>query len=420
LNDVVTRMMGGLHMGVLYEKTRGNANHVGVDPTTGQTMVYKGRQERLLECGICMNELTMEETYSFDCPDSHRVCIQCAVNHCREALGDSRVPSCIDGQCPHMVSTNELKQLEQLILAHDVSGQQVDLSTLPRGSGRVMKKLSEVREELVLAGFLTNRDDVVACPTPDCPGYQFMNDPSRCEQLNCDLCHETYGSKCRLLYHYHVGSCQEVPSLVRRYTYWKTEQRLPFLQHLAQQRAESAVQLTEYNKRQAQLEQDQKIAEAMNNAEEADEKYKADHCIHCPKCQRIMERLSGCDSMVCGRNFHGGDQQDGCGHNFNIKKAKKYVAKSRRERTIDANTVEKPQAETKHEIMKGYDLKCDACSQPIVGPRFECIHCPAFNCCSGCEANIGTAVNHPLNHVFKLHMRESNGGNGGGNGGQRK
>jgi Tfp pilus assembly protein PilX len=76
--------------------------------------------------------------------------------------------------------------------------------------------------------------------------------------------------------------------LVRRYTYWKTEQRLPFLQHLAQQRAESAVQLTEYNKRQAQLEQDQKIAEAMNNAEEADEKYKADHCIHCPKCPRIM------------------------------------------------------------------------------------------------------------------------------------
>jgi hypothetical protein len=505
LNDVVTRMMNGLHMRTLYEKKKGNIN-VGFDSITGEK--YDNHfGARTMECKICLGDFPMEETYCFDCKDAHRSCVRCAVEHCRAALIISTLPNCIDGQCDHIVSTKELQQLENLISnlnvrtdsggsggnlspvvdesilnsvfetatnmgilstnnepytkedLRDIIYLQCDengnfdtnvlisrlfgglhmetirskakqkrsknhstiknessnndnegissLAFLPRGGDRVMKKLSEVREELVIAGFLNNRDDVVACPTPDCPGYQFMNDTTRCEKLECHVCQQVYGSRCRLPYHYHVASCDEVQSLARRYQHWKTEQRLPFLQHLAKERKDAKEQLTAYNKRQAQLEEDKKILDAMNKAEQADENYKAANCMHCPKCSKIFTRVDGCDSMICGRNYHGGDQQDGCGHSFNIKNAPRYKAKAIRDRKTDLKMLSKPKAETKHEIIDGVDLTCDACSESIIGPRFECIHCPSFNCCTGCESKIGTTVNHSTNHVFKLHMRAS-------------
>jgi hypothetical protein len=150
----------------------------------------------------------------------------------------------------------------------------------------------------------------------------------------------------------------------------------------------------------------------MKKAEEADETYKAEHCILCPKCMRLIERLKGCDLMVCGRNYHGGDQQDGCGHSFNITKAPKYKRKKAYERKVDdSQIVEKPQPETKHEIIEGVSLMCDVCRMDIVGPRFECIHCPSYNCCAGCEARLGDGI-HPPTHVFRLFMRSSQSSSG--------
>ena len=57
----------------------------------------------------------------------------------------------------------------------------------------------------------------------------------------------------------------------------------------------------------------------------ADEAYKRNRCRHCPHCQRVVEYLSGCDAMVCGRNYHGGDQQSGCGQAFRWSAAAPYV-----------------------------------------------------------------------------------------------
>ncbi len=57
----------------------------------------------------------------------------------------------------------------------------------------------------------------------------------------------------------------------------------------------------------------------------ADETYKAQNCRLCPKCGRVVQHLSGCDLMVCGRNYHGGDDQSGCGHGFNFSQAPPYA-----------------------------------------------------------------------------------------------
>jgi hypothetical protein len=73
------------------------------------------------------------------------------------------------------------------------------------------------------------------------------------------------------------------------------------------------------------------------------EAFKAARCKRCPHCQRIIEKVSyfaiclsrtlisvlqldGCDAMICGQNYHGGDVQNGCGRAFNWTTAPAYVA----------------------------------------------------------------------------------------------
>ena len=46
---------------------------------------------------------------------------------------------------------------------------------------------------------------------------------------------------------------------------------------------------------------------------ERDEKWKEAQCRLCPQCFRGVEKISGCDSMHCGQDAHGGSKQQGCG-----------------------------------------------------------------------------------------------------------
>lgn len=57
----------------------------------------------------------------------------------------------------------------------------------------------------------------------------------------------------------------------------------------------------------------------------ADEQFKAANCRLCPSCGRVVQKLDGCDSMICGQNYHGGDVQSGCGNRFAWSKATPYV-----------------------------------------------------------------------------------------------
>lgn len=57
----------------------------------------------------------------------------------------------------------------------------------------------------------------------------------------------------------------------------------------------------------------------------ADEQYKAQNCRICPNCNRVVQHLGGCDLMICGQNYHGGDQQSGCGRRFNWSQAAPYA-----------------------------------------------------------------------------------------------
>ena len=57
------------------------------------------------------------------------------------------------------------------------------------------------------------------------------------------------------------------------------------------------------------------------------EKWKAQNCRTCPHCRRVIQRLSGCDHMVCGADAESGRRtQNGCGRKFNWSAAPVYKA----------------------------------------------------------------------------------------------
>jgi hypothetical protein len=35
-----------------------------------------------------------------------------------------------------------------------------------------------------------------------------------------------------------------------------------------------------------------------------DEQYKADNCRLCPSCKHVVQRLEGCDKMICGQDAY--------------------------------------------------------------------------------------------------------------------
>ena len=114
--------------------------------------------------------------------------------------------------------------------------------------------------------------------------------------------------------------------------------------------------------------------------------------------------------MVCGRDYHGGNAQDGCGHSFNWNDALPYNQDEGAHLPAgDAAEVPvRPEAaaEVTHEIAAGIPMQCSLCEQPIVGPRFSCVNCPpdTFDVCVQCEGSLSCEVGsaHDHRHTFQV------------------
>lgn len=381
LNDVVFKMTSGYYMPTVRAKAE------AIRKMRMNRSVYSGSQ---FDCPICTDSHAIEETYCFNCPDSHRACVGCALTLVTNAIRGRSLPRCFQKDCKHIIGKGEVKQIEGLYV--EIHGQPdvpAESPILTRYNGKLIL-LSEVLEQMSLQIYAESEDDVCVCPTPDCKGLIALRRPGAIERCICEICKLTFCSLCRDIYHYGVKNCSDVNVFRVQYNQWKSEGREANLREMAERKSEAAAQLREFEKRRSAHEKDVQLAREAEENELKDEKYKEDHCFYCPNCNRIMEKLDGCDLMVCGVNYHGGDQQDGCGHRFNLKNAKKYKSKGVITRRVTPLNVSKPEFQhQKHEIMAGVlSFKCDECHNDIVGPRFECIHCPAYNVCAGCESKL--------------------------------
>jgi len=131
-----------------------------------------------------------------------------------------------------------------------------------------------------------------------------------------------------------------------------------------------------------------------------DEEYKRANGRYCPKCHRVIIKDGGCDLMICGRNWHGGNIQDGCGEEFLWSLAKPYEPAVEKFKKLD-ETVEIPEIAREY-VHEG--IACDICHKIIKGLRFRCINCPGCDFCERCELK-GTMA-HDKDHIFEIITKE--------------
>lgn len=328
--------------------------------------LYSDLMEVKLECELCFDVLSVAEMYTLNCPLSHRFCFDCIRRMIELNLKEGGVPVCPiirPKPCGHHLSEIEI---HQLFNADDCK--RPDL-------------VAKYNENQLKIG-LSSLSGLVGCPSPDCNNFVVVDSPSGNRvKIHCDQCHFEFCSKCKSRYHYGI-SCDQRVLVELRWEDWKIN---------GAQQYDELITVEAREKRKRDF---QKRIEDFKK----DERWKETHLRLCPGCSRPIEKVSGCDSMVCGRNYHGGDAQDGCGLNFDWNNAKPYKA------VIDLSVFEGINLETiDDDDIKGAKkshadyLACDSCHSKITGLRFQCINCPSFYLCENCQ-------NHGFYHEPKHAM----------------
>ena len=258
---------------------------------------------------------------------------------------------------------------------------------------------------------------LVACPGADCGNFLLNEEPELMREVRCDQdggCGMSFCSLCREPWHRHGTTCEEARQIRTDWLSWIATGRQEYQRQLGQEAADVNAQAAA------------DAAASLANMRQ-DEEWKAANCRHCPSCNRVVNHMGGCDAMVCGRNYHGGDVQDGCGASFNWSSAKRYKASVDRAAAAQVAVRAEDLVRGEHE-----GIRCMLCGvEPIVGPRFECLHCRStvegrFNACINCEPRLHEPGAHPAGHCFQPIMPPNAGdaaafaarvGAGGGGGG---
>jgi len=239
----------------------------------------------------------------------------------------------------------------------------------------------------------------VYCPVPGCPFY---------EQAFC--------SGCLRPYHFDTR-CQDIPDLVGEWLRWCRSGRGEYLNHVAEHEIQYCTQLEAYNERRGRHESELRAREDNYRTLQEDEALKASRCRLCPHCGAVVEKIDGCSVMICGLNYHGGDQQSGCGRRFDWDRARQYRADIVDRRSNIPRFDAVPPSElvlVRHFISEGVPRCCDICAGAVEGPLIKCINCPDFAVCIKCDSSLDLAVEditpggggaiHPAGHTFRVEV----------------
>lgn len=322
------------------------------DPEVDRSMNQPASNSQV-ECPICFDEIAAIEIFRLSC--GHVFCSSCMLGHCSAVA----FPVCPDTSCSYQLSDDEVGRAA--------------------GSERL-----EAFRNMQLQQAVSQLVGRVECPNPDCQNV-VVCDPGVRQQVTCSCGWPSFCSCCRQQYHWNKD-CSEVGMLREQWVRWVTEGRQQYHGRVR----DAALALQQQTAAQESLRRQRELEE--------DERYKAEHCRCCPSCGRLVQKLSGCDSMKCGENYHGGDRQDGCGASFNWNSAPRYLPRiTRREvPAVNFSRMKVGGSDSRHFL-----VACDVCgAQDIRGPRFRCVHCPDFNMCAKCDQEAtGT---HAAEHVFEI------------------
>lgn len=229
------------------------------------------------------------------------------------------------------------------------------------------------------------------------------------QRCSCS-CGMEYCSKCQEPWHPHTP-CENVAAIARHWFWWLNTGYQAYLTKHAQADAAFATALQAYAEKKDHF--DGEVQEAMQRRQqlERDEAWKAANCKRCPHCARVVERTGGCDSMICGSNADGGNDQNGCGQTYRWPDAAPY---SQDATFLGASGVGEfaevlPENEIKPislgRTASGEDLgtmKCNECHKDLLGVAFRCINCAGeYTVCIACQP-LMVQGRHDGNHVFQI------------------
>jgi len=317
--------------------------------------------EPFMECPICRDEFGISKLYTLEC--DHRYCFDCVKKHINTFIENEEPAKCPEPTCEHQITSKEVKHVDYL------------------NYGRY--------ESILTQKLLKSTPGFVKCKK--CNTWMETRRPLEAEKCICvkKQCSYIFCSRCNEDYHYGV-TCDEVVKHRHIWTSWREKGR-------QEREKEFTDKLQQFEKAKAEHEKEAKIQEQNFDILKKDEEYKAARAKRCPHCKRIVEKVAGCDSMVCGRDTHGANTQNGCGHAFNWSSAPPYIPEIPNIPQIKKFVDDAPQIAGNF-LHANYF--CQFCQKEIEGIRFSCIQCDGFNVCFECEKT----MEHQENHVFRIFL----------------
>ncbi|KAK8812320.1 hypothetical protein WA158_007554 [Blastocystis sp. Blastoise] len=316
-----------------------------------------------LVCSVCSTEKTIDEMFTLSCKPHHVVCFECL----QEQF--SGFPE--NGSCPMCPFCSD----EEYFLKPD---EYACVMCSGDASDPEFEHYSTILSDYYAKK--NNRAISICCCNPACGLLLPVSSECRevCRDIECPKCHTCTCTICEKLAHYSVG-CLERDAIELKYNQWKSSIKYDRMI----QRQESKGIFQDWKAKKEEFEKEAKRVKDNYEALKSDESRLASTSRYCPKCNRVIQKLSGCDMMICGQNFHGGDVQSGCGTHFNWSEAKRYQPIITKETKMEFKD-DLPDKD--NYILHDKQYRCCLCgSNQIVGIRFKCINCKAQYFCEDCE-----------------------------------
>ncbi|KAJ8607759.1 hypothetical protein CTAYLR_008609 [Chrysophaeum taylorii] len=384
--------------------------------------------------------------------DAHRYCYACAFRCVSAALSRGVLPRCpgtrdpeshadAGGACgvdardaatlsdAHLAARDRRCILDQrdveLIVAKymrdyaapgEPTGDQIRELRLERRDRTILGEAGfvSVRAELVYQDALVRANGGIRCPSCEVwvfppedgtpPPFRVLCGNAACAHANTPFC-----SGCRRPYHYGV-QCADIAKVERSFIEWQQRGRETYLRELAAEDEKFREALEDFRRQEADHRKNLQEQKDAFDAFQADEKYKASNAKLCPHCRRVVQHMGGCDLMLCGTDYHGGNQQHGCGQKFRWSEAEPYVAATGHlnVQPFDRQTPTRANAARHPITLDGEHFayeKCVVCFNEITGLALNCIHCAGLPLvCVQCQDKLPPEgfPDHTPNHLFTI------------------
>jgi len=359
LNGVVQLLLGGIHVDTWLAKDEMAAVAAAAAAAHDEPIMK--------DCLICLDTFDVANMYTVDCPSSHRFDFSCIRQHATMQIQGSLLVSCPAFRCGHVINPQELRHLG------------------------LDPALEESYERLTLNRALTAQG-ALGCPTPECTNFILCANQGEQELAECEGCGSKFCSLCLKAYHFR-HTCKEAQQAVIKWIAWNEQGRGI---HQGEKQRVKLQERKQLEKARAENAKRNEELKARHHELVRDEKWKTANTRRCPSCKRVVEKIEGCNSMRCGRDYHGGNAQNGCGASFQWTNALPYSADVATGPALEEFVMPAPSSKGKSHG----PYVCDNCSKEIVGIRFSCIHCPVFDLCKGCK-EVATSQ-HEQGQIFSL------------------